>query len=133
VPDFCGLVGLLPHASYIMLPIPAGCQIDHEVSKPDDGQAGDGTTPTDGWGVFSGTSAAAPQLAGVCALLLEKNPHLTPADVKAILRRTARDVLEGHSNPASSDDLRTPMQAGLGDDGATGAGLVDAYAAWQQV
>jgi subtilisin family serine protease len=133
VPDFCGLVGLLPHASYIMLPIPPSCQIDHEVSKPDDGQSGDGTAPTDGWGVFSGTSAAAPQLAGVCALLLEKNPHLAPADIKAVLRRTARDVLEGHSNPASSDDLKTPMQAGPGDDGATGAGLVDAYAAWQQV
>jgi len=22
VPDFCGLVGLLPHADYIMLPVP---------------------------------------------------------------------------------------------------------------
>src|SRR5439155_1528860 len=48
VPDFCGLVGLLPRAAYIMLPL-------------------------------------------------------------------------------------TPMQAGLGDDGSTGAGLVDAYAAWQQM
>src|SRR5215471_4378654 len=132
VPDFCGLVGLLPHASYIMLPIPKGCEIDRDEAQPPD-PPGDGTAPDDGWGVFSGTSAAAPQLAGVCALLLEKNPNLTPADVKAVLRRTARDVLEGHSNPASSDDMQTPMQAGPGDDGATGAGLVDAYAAWQQV
>src|SRR6266700_6453467 len=31
VPDFCGLVGMLPHANYIMLPIPPGCQIDTEV------------------------------------------------------------------------------------------------------
>ena len=134
VPDFCGLVGLLPRAAYIMLPVPPNCAIDNEESQVDgDGNQGDGTTPMDGWGVFSGTSAAAPQLAGVCALLLERNPGLTPTDIKAALRRTARDVTAGHSNAASSDDMHTPMQAGLGDDGSTGAGLVDAYAAWQQV
>ena len=133
VPDFTGLVGLRPHASYIMLPIPKGCAIDHETAAPPpEDPPGDGTAVNDGWGVFSGTSAAAPQLAGVCALLLEKNPGLTPADIKAVLRRTARDVLDGHANEASSDD-GNPMQAGAGDDGATGAGLVDAYAAWQQV
>jgi subtilisin family serine protease len=131
VPDFCGLVGMLPNASYIMLPIPAGCEIDREISAPEDGSPGDGTKQNDGWGVFSGTSAAAPQLAGVCALLKAKNHSLTPAAVKAILRRTARDVRVGHSNPASSDDV-VPQQAGPGDDGATGAGLVDAYSAWQQ-
>ncbi len=132
VPDFCGLVGMQPHASYIMLPIPAGCEIDHEVSDPQDGDPGDGTGPDDGWGVFSGTSAAAPQLAGVCALLKAKTPNLTPSDIKAVLRRTATDVLVGHSNPSSSDD-GIPQQAGPGDDGATGAGLVDAFNAWQQV
>jgi subtilisin family serine protease len=131
VPNFCGLVGMQPHASYIMLPIPPGCDIDRETSEPADGR-GDGTRIDDGWGVFSGTSAAAPQIAGVCALLLEKNPGLTPSDVKAILRRTARDVLAGSANPASSDDMQTPQQAGPGDDGATGAGLVDAFAAWLQ-
>jgi len=132
VPDFCGLVGMLPHASYIMLPIPPGCEIDKETSAPPD-PPGDGTGLNDGWGVFSGTSAAAPQLAGVCALLLEKNPGLTPSDIKAVLRRTARDVLVGHANPASSDDMQTPLEAAPGDDGATGAGLVDAFAAWKQV
>ncbi len=133
VPDFCGLVGMQPHASYIMLPIPASCEIDREMADPNDGQPGDGTQPDDGWSLFSGTSAAAPQLAGVCALLLEKNPNLTPSDIKAVLRSTARDVLVGHSNPSSSDDFQTPVQAGPGDDGATGAGLVDAFAAWQRV
>jgi len=132
VPDCCGLVGMQPHASYIMLPIPSGCEIDSETSQPTDGQ-GDGTLPNDGWGVFSGTSAAAPQVAGICALLLEKNPGLTPADIKAVLRRTARGVLVGSANPASSDDMATAQQAGPGDDGAAGAGLVDALAAWQQV
>ena len=131
VPDFCGLVGILPNANYIMLPIPAGCKIDTEVSQPDDGTTGDGTQTNDGWGVFSGTSAAAPQLAGVCALLLEKNPGLKPSEIKAILRRTSRDVLEGSSNPASDDD-GIAQQAGPGDDGATGAGFVDAFTAFQQ-
>lgn len=132
VPDFCGLVGMLPHASYIELPVPPGCEIDRETSNPNDGQPGDGTASDDGWGVFSGTSAAAPQLAGVCALLLEKNPGLTPSDVKSILRRTARSVTTGAANPASSDTgIGEP--AGPGDTGATGAGLIDAMAAFRQV
>jgi len=126
VPDFCGLVGLLPHADYIMLPIPPGCAIDKENAVHD------GTGVGDGWAVFSGTSAAAPQLAGVCALLLEKNPGLTPTDIKSVLRRTSRDVNVGHANPASNGG-DPPLEAGAGDDGATGAGLVDAMAAWRQV
>jgi subtilisin family serine protease len=132
VPDFCGLVGLLPHANYIMAPIPPGSEIDHETSVPDDGLPGDGTNDHDGWGVFSGTSAAAPQLAGVCALLLEKNPGLTPSDIKSVLRRTARGVTTGAGNPSSSDDGIGEL-AGPGDTGAAGAGLVDAMAAWKQV
>src|SRR5208282_6706879 len=102
--------------------VPPGSEIDHETSQPDDGLPGDGTAVDDGWGVFSGTSAAAPQLAGVCALLLEKNPKLTPTDIKAILRRTARTVLVGNANPSSSDN-GVPVQAGPGDNGAAGAGL----------
>jgi len=132
VPDFCGLVGMLPHASYIALPIPPGCEIDHETSSPDDGLPGDGTAPDDGWGVFSGTSAAAPQLAGVCALLLEKSPGLSPSDIKSILRRSARGVIKGAANPASSDD-GVGEPAGAGDTGAAGGGLVDALAAWKQL
>ena len=126
VPDFCGLVGLLPYADYIMLPIPPGCDIDREEG------AHDGTTKTDGWGVFSGTSAAAPQVAAVCALLLEKNPDLTPGDIKAVLTRTARDVTAGNANPIS-DPYGAGLRASSGFDGATGAGLVDAWAAFQQV
>jgi len=89
VPDFCGLVGMLPHADYIMLPVPPGGAIDQENATHDE------TKPDDGWGVFSGTSAAAPQVAGVCALLLAKNPKLKPADIKAILGRTARPIKKG--------------------------------------
>ena len=122
VPDVSGLVGMLPHADYITLPVPPNTEIDSRNA------AHDGTPPDDGWAVFSGTSASAPQIAGLCALLLEKNPGLKPADVKAILRRSAREVKSGHANPMS-DPAR---QGRLAADGATGAGLVDAFAAWQQ-
>lgn len=82
--------------------------------------------------MFSGTSAAAPQIAGVCALLLQARPDLTPAQVKAVLRRTARDVIVGHANPAS-DPSGQGLRTSVGEDGATGAGLVDALAAYNQV
>ena len=125
VPDVCGLVGLLPHANYIMLPVPPGQDIDTGNA------AHDGTTPGDGWAVFSGTSASAPQIAAICALLLQKNPHLKPAEIKALLVRTAIDVSSGTASPAS-DPEGVGIQAGPGVDGATGAGLVNAFAAWQQ-
>src|SRR5262249_29435730 len=70
VPDFCGLVGMPPHAMYIMLPIPAGSNIDTSFGGTPFPNK-DETTTNDAWGVFSGTSAAAPQVAGVCALLLQ--------------------------------------------------------------
>ena len=126
VPDVCGLVGPLPHADYIMLPIPPGSDLDRESA------AFDGTRADDGWAAFSGTSAAAPQIAGVCALLKQKNPALSPAAMLAVLQRTARDVLFGSANPAS-DPSGHGLPAGPSHDGATGYGLVDAGAAWKQV
>jgi subtilisin family serine protease len=125
VPDVCGLVGLLPHADYIMLPVPPGEEIDSGNAEHD------GTSGTDGWAVFSGTSASAPQIAAVCALLLQKNPRLNPAEVKALLVRTAIDVASGAANPASGPNGEG-VPAGPGVDGATGAGLVNAHAAWLQ-
>ncbi|MEM7221927.1 MAG: S8 family serine peptidase [Pseudomonadota bacterium] len=124
VPDFSGLVGEAANgAHYIMLPVDPGGELD---------QQGDGTLAGEGWGVFSGTSAAAPQLAGVCALLLEKDSSLTPGEVKSVLRRSSRDVVLGSSNGASNEN-NGPIPAGFGNDGATGAGLVDAFEAWKQV
>jgi subtilisin family serine protease len=128
VPDVCGLVGM-KQDRYIMLPIPPGCLID--IVQASDPKSE--TRPNDGWAAFSGTSAAAPQIAGVCALLKAKNRNLTPSDIKAVLRSTAREVLYGKSNPKSSDDGKTPQKADRGVDGATGAGLVDAFRAWQEV
>lgn len=129
VPDVTGLVGLVATAgAYIMLPVQPGCEIDTDVSG---GSFPDGTQRNDGWCVISGTSAAAPQLAGVCALLKQKNPALTPLEAVNVLARTARDVRTGRANAASSQNVA--LRAGPGPDGATGHGLVDAFAAWRQV
>ncbi len=122
VPDVCGLVGMQPRGIYIMLPVEPGCQIDT-------GLAGgafpnrDETAANDAWAVISGTSASSPQIAGVCALLKQVQPGLSPGLVKAILRASARDVKTGQSQQG--------QPAGEGHDGATGAGLVDAHAAYK--
>ncbi|HEV8535154.1 MAG TPA: S8 family peptidase [Candidatus Limnocylindria bacterium] len=59
---------------------------------------------------LSGTSMAAPMVTGIVALMLERNPSLTPAEVKQRLKATATPLLFGSTN-------------------TTGAGFVDAVAA----
>ena len=124
VPNVCGLVGLLPRAQYIMLPLAPGCEIDRDESAPnEDDPTTDGTDPDDGWALLSGTSAAAPQLAGACAVLLGAKPNLAPAQVIGALTRTATDVVAGRCHP------RYGNAAGPGNDLATGAGLINVGAA----
>ena len=119
-PDLCGLTGKLVviggqgRAPSIMLPVQPGCTLDG--ITPSTGAA------NDGWGLFSGTSAASPQVAGGVALLLEKKPSLTPAQVKDILKKSATDVKTGTSGNG--------QPAGPGVDAATGAGLLNAKWAW---
>jgi len=125
VPDVCGLVGLLPRAQYIMLPIGPGCEIDADESMASAGDTPDGTPANDGWALFSGTSAAAPQLAGAAALVFGARPNLTPAQVTEALKASARDVRTGRCNP------RFNNAATVGVDLATGRGLVNATAAVQ--
>lgn len=120
VPDVCGLVGQAPRAAYIMLPLQPGCQIDRGASGGTHPN-GDETDGDDGWAAISGTSAAAPQIAGVCALIKQACPSLSPARVRDILERTARDVTTGTNANGN--------RAGTGHDLATGPGLVDAYRA----
>ena len=58
---------------------------------------------------FGGTSSSTPKVAGIVALMLSRNPDLSPGEIKSILRSTA-------------DDIGDP-----GVDEKTGAGRVNAY------
>jgi subtilisin family serine protease len=126
-PDVSGLVGMRPAAAYIMLPLPPGCAIDVKLSQGGAHPGGDETPATDGWAAISGTSAAAPQLAGVVALIKQAAPGLTPAEVRASMTGTAIDVTAGSASPVCG----VAERAGVGPDLATGHGLVDAHAAVQ--
>lgn len=123
VPDVCGLVGLPPRAQYIMLPVEPGNQLDRDLAGGTHPN-GDQTTVDDGWAAFSGTSAAAPQLAGICALMKQAHQNLTPLAAKKILKNTAKDVAAGNASPATGGHPATP-----GIDLATGSGLANAYEA----
>jgi subtilisin family serine protease len=127
IPTVCGLVGMRPRAQYLLLPVPPGCEIDRGESTAADGDPPDGTTDSDGWALFSGTSAAAPQVAGAAALLLGAAPAATPDQVRQALTETAIDVLAGRCHP------RFNSPAGPGADAATGAGLVNAGAAVDRI
>jgi serine protease len=71
--------------------------------------AGTSTPAGDNYGYMMGTSMATPHVAGVAALMLAKNPNLTPNEVEAKLKATARAF------PAACSGC--------------GAGIVDAAAA----
>jgi serine protease len=71
--------------------------------------AGTSTPAGDTYAYYMGTSMATPHVAGVAALMLAKNPNLTPDEVEAKLKATARAF------PAACSGC--------------GAGIVDAAAA----
>lgn len=149
VPDICGIVGdmCLNEEGYyceeeygpghIMLPITPNCSYDknkalreYKIPVAPRGMAGgyeyetrekasDGTKEDDGWAVLSGTSSAAPLVAGVTALYLQKRGGLPtpPREVKRKLKEAATDITQGTSG--------TGYDAESGPDSATGAGFVN--------
>lgn len=127
VPDVSGLVGMKPRAAYIMLPVEPGDQLDVNIAGGTHPN-GDETANNDGWAAFSGTSAAAPQLAGAAALIKQACPALKPADVRDILKKTARDVTTGNANTVTGH-LSGGHPAATGPDLATGHGLADVHKA----
>jgi Ca2+-binding RTX toxin-like protein len=91
-------------------------------------QAGLGYDGASNYTNFSGTSAAAPVVSGVTALMLEANPLLGYRDVQEILALSAThpDSLTWKTNAASNWNL-----GGMQFNDQLGFGLVDAYAAVQ--
>ena len=57
------------------------------------------TVPHGSYDFLSGSSFAAAQVSGVAALLLERNPKLTPPQLTAILRRTAHPLSPAAGGP----------------------------------
>ena len=53
------------------------------------------TLPGDRFGMMSGTSMATPAVAGICGLILDMNPNLTPAQVRNIICSSTTEAQKG--------------------------------------
>jgi subtilisin family serine protease len=65
--------------------------------------------PEGGYQLTTGTSVAAAHISGVIALMKERNPNLTPAEARAILSATARNI--GSNKNDVGAGLVDPVQA----------------------
>jgi subtilisin family serine protease len=92
-------------------PTPQSLRLKPEVSAPGVGILSSVPAREGTWGSLSGTSMAAPHIAGAAALLTQRHPTWTVPQIKSALALTARPALENSSREAS-----TARQ---------GAGLVD--------
>ena len=61
--------------------------------------------------ITTGTSVAAAEVSGIVALLLERNPKLTPADIRRILQMSAKRLATGERNDNFGSGLIDPLQA----------------------
>ncbi|HEU4480522.1 MAG TPA: S8 family serine peptidase, partial [Actinomycetota bacterium] len=87
------------------------------------------SSPANSYARMSGTSMAAPHVAGIAAQLYQADPSLTPAEVENVLEDTAHKFAWGSAyglfpDPFNPDDTSSFEK---------GHGLVDALAALQQV
>jgi len=90
-------------------------------------QTNGNSTASDTYYVLSGTSMAAPMVSGAAALLLQKNPSLTPDQVKARLMKTAYKNFAPYST--ATDPVTGQTYNSQADIFTVGAGLLDIQAA----
>ncbi|NOQ64588.1 MAG: S8 family serine peptidase [Methyloprofundus sp.] len=94
-----------------------------EFTGPDGGNntffGTDSSADTDSFPNFFGTSASAPHIAGVAALMREVTPSLSPVEITHALKSTAVDIVQ----------VNDGRNIGVGFDADSGAGLIDADAA----
>ncbi len=95
-------------------PDTGGGLIDPDVSGPGVNVTSCTWPNNNSYTTMSGTSMAAPHVAGLMALILDANPSLSPAQVEEILETTSLDLGSG------------------GKDNTYGAGRIDAYEAVQE-
>ena len=82
-------VAAMEYDDEALLPSSSRGPTDDGRTKPDISGPSRVTTSVDD--SFGGTSAAAPHVAGVAALIKEANPHYTPAQVRAALEENTKD------------------------------------------
>jgi subtilisin family serine protease len=67
--------------------------------------------PENNYQITTGTSVAAAEVSGIVALLLERNPKLTPADVRRILTQSAKRLSPGDRDDSFGSGLIDPLKA----------------------
>ena len=78
------------------------------------------TVPHASYDFFSGSSLAAAQVSGIAALLLEREPKLTPSQVASLIRRTSRFL---PSEPGDTSPAIGQVDACAALAGALGRGV----------
>ena len=72
------------------------------------------TVPKGSYDFFSGSSLAAAEVSGIAALLLQKDPKLTPARVAEVIRKTARPLNPTHVIQADACAAVASVAGGAG-------------------
>jgi filamentous hemagglutinin family protein len=67
--------------------------------------------PESTYQLTTGTSVAAAEVSGIVALLLERNPKLTPADIRRILQASAKRLAPGERDDNFGSGLIDPLKA----------------------
>jgi subtilisin family serine protease len=83
-------------------PTPLSLRLKPEVTAPGVGILSSVPAREGTWASFSGTSMAAPHIAGAAALLAQRHPTWTVAQIKSALTLTAHRAFEGGSREAST-------------------------------